>query len=207
MMRGATLLGAVLAQGFLSMGFQLVASRLLAPVFGTTLYVWATIISTFLAAFSLGALVGGFCSRLDGRRIRVAFMVIGAAGTAGFVFTAAFGRPVIERLDAATDVMMLALSAACLALFLLPTAALSCVLPILTEAMIVRGTQGGLSTGVVYAVSTVGNVAGVLTTAFWLIPLFPTSEILMLWAAAAAACFVAFYGLIASVPFPAQRAV
>ena len=196
------LLAAIFAQGFLSMGFQLVASRLLAPVFGTTLFVWATIISTFLAAFSLGALGGGLCSRMRAGRIRAALVAIGIVGAGGFAFTAGFGRVVIEQLDAMTGEVAVSLGGACLALFLVPTAAMSCVLPIITEALIVRGTPGGLSTGVVYAVSTFGNIAGVMTTAFWLVPHLATSRILSLWAVSAAACFVAFYLVIAAVPFP-----
>ena len=59
-----TILGLALFQGFLGMGFQLVASRLLAPYFGTTLIVWAFLISSFIAAFSIGSFFGGSLSRL-----------------------------------------------------------------------------------------------------------------------------------------------
>ena len=45
--------------GILSMGFQLLASRLLNPHFGSSIIVWAWLISTFLAAFSAGSMVGG----------------------------------------------------------------------------------------------------------------------------------------------------
>jgi hypothetical protein len=195
------LLLAVFAQGFLSMGFQLVGSRLLAPVFGTTLFVWAFIISTFLAAFSVGALVGGLASCLTARRVSVATGIVGLVGTGGFVFTAELGHPIIVKLDSMTANMALSLGGSCLILFLVPTAAMSCVLPITIEALIVRGVRGGLSSGVIYAVSTFGNIAGVMTTAFLLIPHFPTSRILVFWSGAATACFVALYILISQVAF------
>ena len=51
----------VITLGILSMGFQLLASRLLSPHFGSSIIVWAWLISTFLAAFSLGSMLG----RLD----------------------------------------------------------------------------------------------------------------------------------------------
>jgi hypothetical protein len=200
-LKTSLLLLAVLEQGFLSMGFQLVASRLLAPVFGTTLIVWAFIISTFLAAFSAGAFVGGLISRLPAHRIAVAIGRVGLVGIVGFIFTAALGHSVVVELDSMTPNMTLSLGSSCLVLFLIPTAAMSCLLPITVEAMIVRGLQGGLSSGVIYAVSTVGNIAGVMTTAFLLIPFFTTSRILMFWSAAAATCFVAFYLLISRVAF------
>jgi hypothetical protein len=52
----------VLVLGVLSMGLQLLASRVLAPFFGNSIFVWASLITTFLAAFSTGSFVGGAVS-------------------------------------------------------------------------------------------------------------------------------------------------
>ncbi len=52
----------VVVLGILSMGFQLLASRLLNPHFGSSIIVWAWLISTFLLAFSLGSMLGGWIS-------------------------------------------------------------------------------------------------------------------------------------------------
>jgi hypothetical protein len=196
LLKTAMLVFAVFTQGFLSMGFQLVASRLLFPVFGTTLFVWAFIISTFLAAFSLGAIIGGFASRMPPHRIRIATGALGLVGTGAFVFTAAFGRSIVLGFDSMTENMALSLGGTCLALFLVPAAAMSCLLPITIEAFIARGVRGGLSSGLIYAVSTFGNIAGVMTTAFALIPFFPTSRILVFWSFAAATSFAGFHILI-----------
>src|SRR5881227_2722833 len=49
--------------GMLSMGLQLVASRVLAPFFGNSIFVWASLITTFLAAFSAGSFIGAAVSR------------------------------------------------------------------------------------------------------------------------------------------------
>jgi hypothetical protein len=198
---GPLLLVTIFAQGYLSMGFQLVASRLLAPVFGTTLTVWASIISTFLAAFALGALIGGLTSRMAARRVRTTILVVGMVGTAGFVFTARFGHAVVEALDAWAANMALSLASSCLILFLIPVAAMSSVLPITTEALIIGGRPGGLSSGLIYAVSTFGNIGGVLFTAFFMIPYFPTSVILVFWCISAMLCFAILYALLANVPF------
>ena len=54
----------VITLGILSMGFQLLASRLLNPHFGSSISVWAWLISTFLAAFSAGSMIGGWLSNL-----------------------------------------------------------------------------------------------------------------------------------------------
>src|SRR5476651_469835 len=96
-------------QGFLSMGFQLVATRLLAPFFGSTLFVWSFVISTFLAAFSIGAIVGGLFSQLAPRRLMRNLVVLVAIGLAGYLVTATQGHAILQSVDASFDNAFLAL--------------------------------------------------------------------------------------------------
>ncbi len=185
-------------QGFLSMGFQLVATRLLAPYFGSSLIVWSFVISTFLAAFSVGAILGGFLSRLSTRRMTSRLIALMAAGVAGYVITALGARAILQTLDTTLENEFLALGLSCVALFFLPVTCLSALLPIFTEALVGAGSRGGMSTGIVYGVSTIGNITGVMATAFLLIPSFPTSSILLGWTWAAALCFAMFFWAIKS---------
>ena len=193
------ILGAALLQGFLSMGFQLVATRVIAPFFGATLIVWAFVISTFLAAFSIGAILGGACSRLPPMAIRKSMRLIALAGVVGFVVTAEFGHPLMVVVDRLLPGFELGLGLCCLALFLLPIAALSSMLPIFTEILVKSGNRSGLSTGLIYGVSTLGNILGVMVAAFVLIPRLHTSTILLGWAAASAVCFYLFCSIASRV--------
>ena len=183
-------------QGFLSMGFQLVATRLLAPFFGSTLFVWSFVISTFLAAFSVGAIAGGMLSQLPARRLMGNLIALVLIGLAGYFVTATQGHAILQRVDSGLDNVFLALGLSCLILFFFPVACLSALLPIFTEALVGAGSRGGMSTGVVYGVSTLGNITGVMVTAFILIPSFATSAILLGWTVAAAVCFALFVWLI-----------
>jgi hypothetical protein len=193
-------------QGFLSMGFQLVATRLLAPFFGSTLFVWSFVISTFLAAFSIGAIVGGLFSQFDARLLMRNLIALVLIGLAGYGVTAIEGHGILQWIDASFDNSFLALGLSCIALFFFPVLCLSALLPIFTEALMSSGLRGGMSTGFVYGVSTLGNITGVMVTAFVLIPSFATSTILQGWTAAAAVCFAMFVGLIArAAPQMARR--
>ncbi len=191
-------IAAAFAQGFLSMGFQLVGSRILAPYFGTTLIVWAFIISTFLAAFSIGAMAGGAISRRAPDKIGYALTAVAVLGTIGFAITALAGRSLIAAVDASFPEAETALLIVCPLLFLAPVACLSAVLPVFTEVLVRRGGGGGASTGTIYGVSTLGNISGVMVTTFMLIPHFPTSTLLILWLVAGAACFWTFQRLVAT---------
>ena len=178
-----------LLQGFLGMGFQLVASRLLAPHFGTTLIVWAFLISTFLAAFSAGAFLGSLISQLQSGPRRAVMTGQAVIGAASFAFVAFAGRPLLRVIESSFEDIWAGLAVACGLLFLAPVAALSAILPVLAEVFAGKDRSAGVASGVVYGVSTVGNIAGVMATAFLLIPNFSTPALLTGWFAVSLVCF------------------
>jgi len=45
--------------GFVIMSIELLGGRILAPWFGSSVYVWGSIITVFMVALSLGYLIGG----------------------------------------------------------------------------------------------------------------------------------------------------
>ena len=82
----------VVILGVLSMGFQLLASRLLNPHFGSSIIVWAWLISTFLAAFSLGSILGGWISNATRIWRHRAQTVVATTGLCALALTACFWR-------------------------------------------------------------------------------------------------------------------
>lgn len=169
------------ALGFLSMGFQLVGTRLLAPYYGSSILIWAVVISTFLTAFSLGSVVGGFlsgCSPLVKKR--GCFVVIGTVAL-GLAQTGFLGRWWLGLLENSVPALLPGLVLACLILFLLPVGALAALPPLTIQEVSRRGLEPGLASGLVYGISTLGNISGVMVTAFYLIPGFPLSTLLSAW--------------------------
>lgn len=171
----------VVTLGILSMGFQLLASRLLNPHFGSSIIVWAWLISTFLAAFSIGSMVGGWISNLSpSGRTRGQW-----AGTILAVVTLAvaalFGKLLLKQIEVAFEDVSTALLVSCVGIFFLPVTALSTFGPQCVQFLASHGTPPGKASGTVYGVSTLGNIAGVMLTAFVLIPNFPVSTLLYIW--------------------------
>jgi len=176
----------ILTLGVLSMGFQLLASRLLSPHFGSSLIVWAWLISTFLAAFSLGSMAGGWISSLEPAPRARAQWGSALVAVATLAFTAWLGRAALGRIELAFAEPGPALFVSCIGLFFLPVTALSSFGPQCVHYLAVRGMPPGKASGLVYAVSTLGNIAGVMLTAFVLIPNFRVSTLLFIWLAVAA---------------------
>ena len=163
------------------MGFQLLASRLLNPHFGSSIIVWAWLISTFLAAFSIGSMVGGWISNLaPGPRHRgqLAGLLVTVATLA---IVALWGRPLLNLIEVTFTEMSMALLVSCFGIFFLPVTALSTFGPQGVQFLASRGMPPGKASGIVYGVSTLGNIAGVMLTAFVLIPNFRVSTLLYLW--------------------------
>jgi MFS family permease len=175
--------------GILSMGYQQVAARILAPYFGTPVHVWAVLISTFLAAFTLGSFLGGWLSGLPSHRRLAAVMIVGAIGTLWLFIGAVFRKPVLEYLERTFESEIPALMIGCGVLFAAPVIVLSGMAPIAIELIAQTGVHSGKAAGRLYGVSTLGNIAGVFLTAFMLIPNFHMPAILYGWTLTAAVCF------------------
>lgn len=186
----------VVTLGILSMGFQLLASRLLNPHFGSSIIVWAWLISTFLAAFSAGSMLGGWISNLpvaprQRGQIAGAILAVLTLALTAFAGRALLGRIELEFTDLSTGLLV-----ACAILFFLPVTALSTFGPQCVQYLAVRGTPPGKASGLVYGVSTLGNIAGVMLTAFALIPYFRVSHLLYLWLGVAVVSLAALLRLL-----------
>ena len=192
----------VVTLGILSMGFQLLASRLLNPHFGSSIIVWAWLISTFLAAFSVGSLLGGWISTTAPARRNRAQVAVAVLGAGSLAVTAFFGRPMLDYIEVAFADMNTGLLVACLGLFFLPVTMLSTFGPQCVHYLAARGTPPGPASGVVYGISTLGNIAGVMLTAFALIPHFRVSTLLYGWLAVAIVSLAGLIGLLRSAAGP-----
>ena len=180
--RLATFYVLVFLAGVLSMGFQIVASRELSPVFGSSIIVWSFLISTFLVAFSLGSFIGGlFCHPDRNVPVRI-WATLSAVAVSGFAVNTFLRDPFLSFVENNVDSLNLGVACACLVLFLPPVLALSSLHPLCVQLHAqLTGKASGRSSGTVYGISTLGNIAGVMLTALVLVPNIAVSTILYLW--------------------------
>jgi len=156
------------------MVIELLGTRLIAPFYGASLYVWSSLISVTMIALALGYFVGG---RWADRAKRSGLgLVIALAAVLTLAIPWAT-RPVLL----ATDPLGLRAGAfaSALVLFLPSLAFLGMVGPFAIKLSTARLDGVGSSAGSIYAVSTVGSVVGTLTLGFFLFPLLGSREILI----------------------------
>ena len=176
----------VFTSGAVLLGVEIAASRVLAPFFGNSLFVWGALIGVVLAGLSIGYWAGGvLADRLPGARLLVAVMSLGALLVLAVPLV---DRPVLDAIVEWNPGPRLNPLVASIVLFGPASVVLAGVSPIAVRLLARSLTHVGRTAGRLFAVSTAGSIAGTFATAFFLVPEFGTNQLL---AQASAALFAA----------------
>jgi hypothetical protein len=167
--------------GFVIMALELLGGRVLAPYFGSSIYVWGSIITVFMLSLALGYLLGGRLSMRSPSLSRFATLfVVGALLTYPLVlYGEALKRLVFDHIE---DPRYGSLVAAA-ALFMLPTIVLGMISPYSVRLLVTDADRSGRVAGTLYFVSTLGSALGTLVTSFYLVLWFEIDTIVTLLAA------------------------
>jgi spermidine synthase len=172
--------------GAIVMSFEMLGSRYLNPYFGNGIYTWAALISTVLAALTVGYFIGGFVAD----RLPSAALLGAAVGVASFylLLLPGFAESVLSFVsDQVADVRLGSLYAA-LAIMFVPVTLLGVYSPFAIRLVLSTAGHSGTVSGAVYGVSTAGSIAGTLGTTFLLIPAIGTRAITLTLGVVGIAC-------------------
>lgn len=162
--------------GFYVMLVELLSGRLIAPSFGSSIYVWGSVIFTFMLALSIGYLLGGIYSRHDPSVARLCGILLASAlATLPTLFIGPWFLD--EVFYHITDPRYGSL-VACMGLFLVPTIFGGMVSPYAIRIIVTNKESSGRDAGYLYFVSTLGSSLGTLLTAFYLVVWFEVNTIL-----------------------------
>jgi len=177
--QGEGLLGlkiVVLTAGAVLMSLEIVGSRLLAPHFGNSVYVWGSLISVFLVALSLGYWIGG---HLADRKPSLGILSTVCIAVAACIFVIPWiGHPLCRALLSAGFGEQSGPLVAASLLFLPASFLLGMVSPFSVRLTTKNVQSVGRTAGSLYALSTIGSIIGTLGTTFILIPFVGVSWIL-----------------------------
>jgi spermidine synthase len=181
---------AVFLAGGALLGLEIAASRVLAPSFGNSLYVWGALIGIVLAGLSTGYWLGGaLADRYPNARLLVG--ILGASALLVLAIPYVDGW-ILERVVNWDPGPRLNPLLATIFLFGLQSVLLGTVSPIAVRLRAHSLDNLGRTAGRLFALSTAGSIAGTFATAFWLIPELGTDQVL---AAAAVALMLAAAGV------------
>lgn len=192
--------------GAVVMSFEILGSRVLAPNFGSSVFVWGSLISVFLAGLSAGYYLGGRISDISPSSRKLSIMVI----VPGILFLTfpLYSTPISDWIFMKDLGVRISPLIASTVLFMIPSVFLGIVSPYTAKLMICSLHTSGKTIGTLYALSTFGSIIGTLATSFYLITVAGVNTLIMGQGVLLIACAVPlfFMNLRCSVDYTETKA-
>ncbi|HLG64234.1 MAG TPA: fused MFS/spermidine synthase [Ktedonosporobacter sp.] len=183
--QGWLLILLVFVAGATSLAVELSASRLLAPYFGTSLFVWANLIGLILLYLTIGYYVGGRMADRYPRPAVLYWLTIIAALIIGAI--PFISRPILTWSLTAFATYSVSVFygslVSVLLLFAIPMILLGCVSPFAIRLRIEQVGRSGHTAGLLYAISTAGSILGTFLPVLVFIPNIGTYRTFLVFAA------------------------
>ena len=173
----------VFVAGMTVLGVELAGSRLIAPYFGTSLFIWANLIGFVLLYLAVGNWLGGRLADRYPRRTVLYQITAWAAFFCGLI--PLLSRPILRFSAEGFASYSLGIFWGSLVgvvlLFLVPITMLGCVAPFAIRVRVEGVRSSGSTAGSLYALSTIGSLAGAFLPVLVLIPNIGTTRTFMLF--------------------------
>jgi spermidine synthase len=167
----------VFVVGAVLLGVEIVGSRVLAPYFGSSIFVWGSLISTFMAGLAVGYATGGWLADRQ-PRLAVMAMLILLSGLL-VALLPLIGAPINRAIVSVDLGPRLNPLLATVVLFFLPSVCMGTISPYAIKLAASNLATIGNTAGSMYAISTAGSIVGSLLTAFYLIQAIGVRSILL----------------------------
>ncbi|WP_019029947.1 fused MFS/spermidine synthase [Colwellia piezophila] len=163
--------------GFSIMCIELLAGRILAPFFGSSVHIWGSIITVFMLSLSFGYLLGGKFSTQSASLTRYGAIFIIAGIT--LLPIAASSTWLMEAIFLAVEDSRYGSLLASTVLFFLPTVILGMLSPYSVRLLVTNSNESGQVAGRLYFVATLGSALGTIITSFYLVLWFDINTIVI----------------------------
>ena len=155
---------------------ELVASRILAPYFGSSNLVWTSVIGIILASGSIGNYLGGIVA--DKPEVNKKFKFILLISSILILIIPFMQDSVVTTISRLVNDIRIGAIISTIILFFLPSVFLGFLVPMVQKLKITDLETSGEVSGKVYALATLGGIFGTFVGGFWLVPSFGSIEIL-----------------------------
>lgn len=181
--------------GFVIMSLELLGGRILAPYFGSGIYVWGSIITIFMLSLSIGYLLGGRLSVHNPSSSR--FAAIFAVAAVLLLPLTIYAQGIMEFIFLRVEDPRYGSLVTSIVLFGLPTVILGMISPYSVRLLVDNVAESGRVAGSLYFVSTLGSAIGTLMTSFYFVLWFEVNTIIIF--------LIGCLALLAALAFTADR--
>jgi predicted membrane-bound spermidine synthase len=155
-------------EGGAVMATELVGAKMLAPYFGSSLYVWATVLAITLGGLAIGYFLGGILSYKSKNPLTLFYVLLAAA-----IFTILMpftSKAVLWAIGLHSLIPSVIASSICI--LFPPVLMMGMVSPLIIRVITAEVDQSGRAAGAIYAISTVGGIMATFAFGFYVIPTF-----------------------------------
>ena len=153
-------------EGATVMAVELISARMVAPYFGSSLYVWATVIGITLLALAIGYFAGGVVAdKYSGPNSLLWILLAASLFLILMHVSAQWLTIAFENINPGVAVVLVSM-----ALILPPLIFLGMVPTFLIQKVSAMADNAGRSTGIVYAVSSASGIVALPLFGFFIIP-------------------------------------
>lgn len=154
------------------MSAELIGAKMLAPYYGSSLFVWATVMAVTLGGLALGYFLGGFFSAKNKYSNFLYYIVLLAAAftslmplSSGMIISFTSGLSMLPSIVVSSLLILMP-----------PVFLMGMVSPLIIEKLSSTGNHAGKTSGSIYAISTLGGIIATFTMGFYIIPNFGLSK-------------------------------
>jgi len=173
--------------GMCIMAVELCASRLMAPYFGTSTFVWTNIIGVIMIALAIGYIIGGrLADSHPDLKVLNSLICLGCLWLLLIPWLTPF---LIKQLffffssvNSAAFFIFGGSLIAIILLFVLPIILLGATSPFLIKILSINNKNIGNVAGLIFGVSTIGSIVGTFVPVLIFIPIFGTSRTIIFFA-------------------------
>ena len=150
------------------MATELLGAKMLAPYFGSSLYVWSSILAITLGGLAAGYYTGGVISSKNKNPFALFYVLLAAATftilmpyTSKLVLWAMGMHRLIPAVIASSSCILFP-----------PVFMMGMVSPLIIRAITTDVNEAGKASGAIYAISTLGGIITTFAFGFYIIPTF-----------------------------------
>jgi predicted membrane-bound spermidine synthase len=153
------------------MGVEITGAKLLAPFFGNSLYVWATVISITMLGLAIGYFIGAYLIKAKQNTIKILKYVVFTNALWLLFLPFLLNRIYLYLMYHPINFYVSLFFVAGLALFI-SVSILGLVSPVIIQLLNKQQESAGIYAGRIFALSTFTGILATLLFAFWFIPYF-----------------------------------
>ncbi len=166
----------VFLSGFALMTVELLGGKILAPYFGSSIYVWGSVLTVFMSALAAGYLLGGRYSRKHNTQNHLIVILL---ATSALLVPLFFYNEIASYWFSLINDSRYAALVTAICLYTLPTVGFGMISPVAIRLATHSCQESGYTAGRLYFFSTIGSAIGTLFTSFYWVILAEVTTILL----------------------------